>query len=335
MFVRIKLYIFGANLYMNTTIVIQQMIIIFALILIGFILHRTKLLTDATSKQISGIILKVCNPALLISSALEGDSTFSIKELGFGLSLFAIMYIVLILLSLILPVLLRIEKNRRYAYTMMTIFGNVGFIGIPLATEVLGTDSLVYVSICNLFFSIIIYTFGISVIEKAAREQGVLNSGINETAQNKHSIKLPGWINIGTAAALITIIIYLTGLSFPMLITSTLSYAGRCTTFLSMLVLGVSVSTMNPKKVFTNVKLYIFILIRLILIPVIMIIAFKQFTQDSLLINSLTIMLAISFANMPLMFAKSYGVNDEDISGGIILSTIISLVTIPIVSMMI
>lgn len=316
---------------MNIAIVIQQMIIIFILIMVGFTLNRTGFLSDATSKQISSIILKVCNPALLISSALESDGKISLTELSSGLILFAVMYLILIAISLFLPAILRIEKDKRFAFTMMTIFGNVGFIGIPLATEVLGAESLVYVSICNLYFSIIIYTFGIYVIEKAALSQGV---SISRNSDNK-KFKLPGWINIGTCAALITIIIYITGLRFPGLITSSLSYAGRCTTFLSMLVLGVSVSTMNPRKVFTNIKLYIFIIIRLVVIPVAMILAFKQFTQDSLLINSLTIMLAISFANMPLMFAKTYGVNDEDISGGIILSTIISLVTIPIVAMLI
>lgn len=311
---------------MDTSIVIEQMIIIFFLILTGFVLHRTKLLTDNTSKQISGIILNVCNPALLISSSLEGDTRISVSELSTGLLFFAVMYMILILLSLIIPTLLGIEKNRRYAYTMMTVFGNVGFIGIPLATEVLGADSLIYVSVCNLFFSLIIYTFGISIIQKAATEQGVFTR-----PQNK-KFHLPGWINIGTIAALLTIILYISGAKLPKLLDSTLSYAGRCTTFLSMIVLGVSVSTMNPRKVFTNIKLYIFVLLRLIAIPVIMILSFKKFTTDPLLISSLTIMLAISFANMPLMFAKSYGVNDEDISGGIILSTILSLGTIPMVA---
>lgn len=312
---------------MDTTIVIEQMIIIFLLIFVGFVLHRTKILTDDASKVISVIILNVCNPALLISSSLESDSRISISELSTGTLFFILMYVVLIILSLIVPIILRIEKSKRYAYTMMTVFGNVGFIGIPLATEVLGVDSLIYVSICNLLFSLIIYTFGISVIQKAKKEQ---HSEVIMT--KKTGFHLPDWINIGTVVAILTIILYMTGATLPKLLNSTLSYAGRCTTFLSMIVLGVSVSTMNPKKVFTNFKLYIFIFLRLILIPVVMITVFKLFTTDTLLINSLTIMLAISFANMPLMFAKAYGVNDEDISGGIILSTVLSLGTIPIVS---
>lgn len=317
---------------MDTTIVIEQMIIIFLLILIGFVLHRTKLLTEATSKQISGIIINVCNPALILSSALESDTRITTNQLLIGVLCFIIMYAILLVLAFLLPVILRVEKWKRYSYFMMTVFGNVGFIGVPLAKEVLGAESLIYVSICNLIFNLIIYTYGISIMKKAAREQAATNIAQNNNSSLDSKSKVPGWINIGTISSVFTIILYATGISFPKLINDTLSYAGRCTTFLSMIVLGVAVSTMNPKKVFTNVKLYQFIAIRLILVPIAVIFIFKQFLTDTLLINSLTVMLAISFGNMSLMFAKSYGANDEDISGGIILSTILLLVTLPLVS---
>lgn len=311
---------------MQTSVIIQQMIMIFLLIAIGVILHRTKLIKEDGSKQISNIILKVTNPALLLTSSLSGTDRISNSEFVTGVIFYIIMYLSLIVLSFIIPMILRIEKSKRYSYIMMTIFGNVGFIGIPLATEVLGADSLIYVSVCNLFFSIIIYTFGISVFEKT----------VNKTKENrKKGFHLPGWINVGTICACITVILYTTGQSLPQMLNDVLSYAGRSTTFLSMLVLGVSVSTMNPKKVFTNLKLYIFVIIRLVIVPIVMITIFKLFTDSPMLISSLTLMCSISFANMPLMFAKSYGVNDEDISGGIILSTIMSLITIPIVSMLV
>lgn len=320
---------------MDTMIVIEQMLIIFMLIIIGFILHRTKLLAESTSKQISGIILNVTNPALLLSSSLSDEKRMAISEIGTGLIYFIAMYIFLILFALIIPIILKIEKSKRYSYIMMSIFGNVGFIGIPLATEVLGADSLIYISICNLLYSILFYTFGISVFENTKNKYyntETCNTNNDKCDNTKNKFKLPGWINIGTVSAALTIALYITNVKLTGIVGNVLSYAGRSTTFLSMIVLGVSVSTMNYKKVLTNIKLYIFIAIRLIIVPILMISLFRLFTNNELLINSLTIMVSISFGNMPLMMSLEYGFDTEDISGGIILSTIMSLATIPIVS---
>lgn len=312
---------------METLIVIQQMIIIFILILIGLVLHKTKVINDNTSKDISNIILKVTNPALMITSALASDERLEIKELAEATVFFVIMYIILMLLTFIIPAIIRIPKEQQYSYKMMCVFGNVGFIGIPLASAVLGNESLIYVSICNLLYSIVFYTFGISIMNKAALAAGKLPE---EKASAK--FKLPGWINIGTITAAITVLLYISNIHLPTMINDVLSYTGRATTFLSMIVLGVSVSNMVPKKVFANIKLYIFCIIKLVIVPVILIFIFKHFTDNQLLISTLTIMLSISFANMPLMLAKSLGINEDDISGGIILSVILSLGTIPLVS---
>lgn len=317
---------------MATNAVIEQMIIIFILILIGAYLNRKNIITEETSKNLSKLIINVTNPALMLYSSLSGEERLSSSELLTGFILFTIMYIVLILLSFIIPPLMGIKKEDRYSYKMMTIFGNVGFIGIPLTLAVLGEKALIYVSICNLLFSLIIYTFGLTVMSNARKMQiNTSDDSIINTASKK---SIPGWINIGTITAVITLILYVANISLPDFFMTTCSYIGRSTTFLSMLVLGVSVANMVPKKVFGNIKLYIFCLIRLIIIPVIMIKLFSFFTKDTLLINTLTIMVSISFGNMPLMFAKTYELKEDDISGGIILSTVLSIATIPIVSLL-
>ena len=314
---------------MSISIVLEQMIIIFILILVGVFFFKKNMLSESTSRQLSGLIVSITNPAVLICSAFDDTPKVSIQELGIGALVFFLAYATLILMAYLIPLLLRIPEHARYSYRMLTIFGNVGFIGIPLASAVLGSGSLIFVSLCNLFFNILVYTYGLSSLKKAAVQQGVY-----EATEGSES-PIHKLVNAGTVSAVLTIIFYLGDFNVPVVISSSLSYIGRATTFLSMLVLGVSVAQMVPKDIFSHPKLYVFTVIRQILIPICFTLLLGLFIKNPLILNTCALMLAMPAANMPLMLSKQLNVDESTISQGIILTTIFSLVTIPIVTLLI
>lgn len=311
---------------MSITVVLQQMIIIFILIGIGMILYRSKMLSEETAKQISGIIINVTNPALLICSAFDDGPKVSLRELAIALAAYAAVFAILIVIGFLIPCLLRVPKKLHYAYQMLTIFGNVGFIGIPLASAVLGNESLIFVSIFNLLFNLLIYTFGMSMLQKAA---GQTPDGDSIPRHNSASGRLQKFVNAGTISAVFTIVFYLGDFHVPVIISSTLSYTGRATTLLSMLVLGVSVAQMAPKDIFSHPKLYLFTLLRQILVPIGCILLLRGLIDNKLILNTMLLMVAVPAANMPLMIAKQMDMDTESISQGIILTTVLSLVTVP------
>ena len=308
---------------MSITVVIQQMVIIFILIGIGMILFRRRLLSEEGSKQISGLIINVTNPALLICSALDDGPKASLRDLGIALAAYAAGFAILIAVGFLLPCLLRVPKDLHYAYQMLTVFGNVGFIGIPLASAVLGSESLIFVSIFNLLFNLLIYTLGISLLQRAAgqaeKEVTIPSSG-----------RLQKLVNAGTVSAAVTVIFYLGNFHVPTVISSALSYTGRATTLLSMLVLGVSVAQIAPKEIFSHPKLYLFTLLRQILVPIGCILFMGSLIDNRLILNTMLLMVAVPAANMPLMLAKQLDMETDSISQGIILTTILSLVTVPV-----
>lgn len=313
---------------MSAAVVVQQMVIIFILIAIGIFLYKKKMLSEMTSKQISGLIVNVTNPALLISSALQEGPKVSLRELGITLGVDLIIYGILIGASFLIPRILRVPDKYHYAYQMLTIFGNVGFIGIPLATAVLGTESLIFVSIYNLLYNFIIYTFGISLLERAASELS------NQKVEQTQGMRWKRLVNVGTVSAVMTIIIYLSGFRAPAVLSSTLNYIGQSTTLLSMLVLGVSVAQMTMRDIFSHPKLYGFILMRQILLPMGCVLLFRPFLSNPLILNTMALMLAVPAGNLPLMLSKQLRIDTDTISQGIILTTMLSLVTIPVVSLL-
>lgn len=335
---------------MSITVVLQQMIIIFILIGIGMVLYRRKLITEEGSKQISGLIINVTNPALLICSALDDGPKATLGELGMALIAYAAIFAILIAVGFLIPHILRIPKNARYAYQMLTVFGNVGFIGIPLASAVLGSESLIFVSIFNLLFNLLIYTFGISLLQRAVEgtmqentqrdtrqvKEGVAilaeqtEKGATAPAGHITSSRLQKLVNAGTISAAVTILFYLGNFPVPEIISSALSYTGRATTLLSMLVLGVSVAQMAPKDIFSHPKLYAFTLLRQVLVPIGCVLLMRCFLDNKLILNTMLLMVAVPAANMPLMLAKQMDMETESISQGIILTTVLSLLTVPL-----
>ena len=342
-----------------TTVVISQMIMIFLLIAIGFGLSRSSHLTSESSRDLSWIVLNITNPITILVAAIEDEQKVSAMELAVAFALFIGIYIFLGIVAYLLPILMRVERDDRYSYRYLSVFSNVGFIGIPFCSAVLGVHSLIYVSICSLVFNLIAYTVGMSAMEKVGmRQNGAVKRGGVDSRENltggdtgmggdstsgesrcsgeggarKTMAGLKKVVNSGTVFSILTIVVYILDIKFPSVIMNTLSYIGRSTTFLSMIVLGVSVASLSVKEIFGKPALYVFTLLRQIVVPIALIFVLKPFVDNTLLLQTAIIMVAMPCANLPLMMAKQYRAKEDTISSGIMLTTFCAILTIPIVT---
>ena len=342
-----------------TTVVISQMIMIFLLIAIGFGLSRSSHLTSESSRDLSWIVLNITNPITILVAAIEDEQKVSAMELTVAFALFIGIYIFLGIVAYLLPIVMGVERDDRYSYRYLSVFSNVGFIGIPFCSAVLGVHSLIYVSICSLVFNLIAYTVGMSAMEKVGmRQNGAVKRGgvdsresltggdagmgedstsgesrcSGEGGARKTMAGLKKVVNSGTVFSILTIVVYIMDIKFPSVIMNTLSYIGRSTTFLSMIVLGVSVASLSVKEIFGKPALYVFTLLRQIVVPVALIFVLKPFVDNTLLLQTAIIMVAMPCANLPLMMAKQYRAKEDTISSGIMLTTFCTILTIPIVT---
>ena len=342
-----------------TTVVISQMIMIFLLIAIGFGLSRSSHLTSESSRDLSWIVLNITNPITILVAAIEDEQKVSAMELAVAFALFIGIYIFLGIVAYLLPILMGVERDDRYSYRYLSVFSNVGFIGIPFCSAVLGVHSLIYVSICSLVFNLIAYTVGMSAMEKVGmRQNGAVKRGGVDSRENltggdagmgedstsgesrcsgeggarKTMAGLKKVVNSGTVFSILTIVVYIMNIKFPSVIMNTLSYIGRSTTFLSMIVLGVSVASLSVKEIFGKPALYVFTLLRQIVVPIALIFVLKPFVDNTLLLQTAIIMVAMPCANLPLMMAKQYRAKEDTISSGIMLTTFCAILTIPIVT---
>lgn len=302
-------------------ILLGQMVILFLLMIVGLICRKTGLITETGSKVISGIVVNVANPALILSASINKESTIQGKDLLLTAGLAIGLYAFQIIVAIFVPRILRVDRSNYGPYQVMTVFANIGFMGFPVISAVYGSEALLYASFFIIPFNFLIYTWGISAI--------------TDDSEEKKS-RGPVWkkiFNIGVISCIITIIIYIFRIPLPKSIESTVSHLSNLTAPLSMMVIGASLADMKIKELFTDVRLIVFSGIKLIVLPILGVSVIKLFGVNPTLTGVCMIMLATPVASMTAMLAQQYDSNYEITSKGVALTTILAVVTMPLVSM--
>lgn len=305
-------------------LIFGKMLTVAALLALGVLIYRLGLISTQGSQEISALVIQVCCPVLMVTSALEDQSVFTLGQLGLILAVCVGIYLVLLLAGESLPRLLGAPRGEWPYYTMLSLFGNVGFIGIPVGLSILGSGAMLYIVIFNMIYSAFFYSYGLLTMSRAVGKS--------------IPFRLRSLVNPGIFSCLIALAIYLLRAVFtfsvPQLITDALDYVSCTTTFLAMVVLGVSMATTPLKTVLANLRMYGFVLLRYLALPCLLAFVLGRLLPgEPMLVSAMALMAAMPAANMPIMLASNYHANTDTLTSGIITSTLLCIITIPLVSL--
>lgn len=300
-------------------LLLQQMIVLFVLMLIGFFVSKKGYISDATFKQMSWLVVYVACPAMVISGSVNSGKMMEGQELFAAMGLTLAIYAVLILLGLITPFILGVPKEDRGVYKVMMIFSNIGFMGFPLIGSLYGAEALLYAALFQIPFNVLIYTYGILVLKK-------------KTDDNE-KLDLKKIFNIGVICCIISIVIALFQIETPDFVKTIVSNLSNLTAPLSMMVIGASLTKIRFKDLFTDIRLLLFCGLKLIVIPVVMLFVLKQFINNTMVLGVCMVILSTPVASMTAMLAQQYDGNYPLASKGVAVSTILSVLTMPLVAM--
>ena len=295
------------------------MIILFILMLVGFICYKMKLITDESGKTLSAIVVNIANPAMILYASMGADVKIQGAELALTLGIATAMVGSLILVSYLVTVVLRVERKSRGVYHVMTVFSNIGFMGFPLISAVFGPGALLYASLFTIPYNILIYTYGI-------------NSMKNIDAP-KEKFSLGKILNIGVIASIASITIYMLKIPMPKFVIMATQHLSNLTAPLSMIVIGASLASIDLKKLFLDARMLAFALIKLVVIPIVAFLLIRHLISGEILRGVCLIMLTMPVGSMTAMLASQYDGDFETATKGVALTTLLSVVTIPLVSM--
>lgn len=297
------------------SVVINQMIVVFLLILVGLLCAKLGIIDVEFKKKLSFIVLNVAQVATILASGMTvGTDVEPVKLLSIvGISCVA--QVLLYGLSFLLNWGLRVPKAERGTYQFMTTFNNVGFMGFPIVSALLGSTALFYNSLFNIPFYLFSYALGM-----------VMLTGRGGKLDPKTFLLCPPLL-----AAVASALIVALRIRFPEAIVTATTTLGNMTTPGAMLVIGASLGHMSAKEVFGDWRPYAFAVIKQLAAPILVWLVLRLFVADPLVLKMSVILCAMPSAMNATMMALQYGGQEKVASRGVFMTTILSLVTIPLI----
>lgn len=301
---------------MDIMVVFQTMLKLFLLLILGFVLFKCHIFDEYTNKKISALIVNVASPMLIISSiaGVEGSNK-SIVFLMIGAGI--LMYIGFIILGKIINRIFPFPKKYWPVYECMVVFANTGFMGYPVLLDVFGQEAVFYASLIHMAFNFFVYTYAIMCLTKGDDSEFKLNF---------KQLLTPGIILI-----FVGIFIYLFDIQLPSVLMDTINSVGSLTAPLSMMMIGSSLAVYPIKDSFTDWRSYVFAFVRLMIVPFVTMIMCRLLHIDAYYANITIITNAMPVGSMVLMLATQYNANVKIVTRNIVVSTLLSVITIPIV----
>ena len=315
-------------------LIFQKMLTLFLLMMVGYFFRKKDWINDSNSGLLSKIVINVANPAMMIAAGMDSETTLSNETLLGTFLMAVIFYIVLVASAPLVARILRIPADRRGTYQFMYVFGNIGFMGMPLISSVFGSEYALLVALFNFVFNVLVYTYGIELFRReAARNAGAAADKSASGAGLSENLKK--LVNAGTIGCLVAMICFLTKVPVPDFLYSAFEMCSNLACPLSMIVIGASLAAIAPKDLISDMQLNVFILVRMIAIPLISI-AFVKYliAPGELLERVFYVMISVPFASTSVMMAQEYGGRKDAAAKGVAFSTLVSVITIPLVGML-
>lgn len=299
---------------MDMSALLTKMVIFVVLMVIGYIGARTKLLNGEFTKAASKLTLNVFMSATIINSVIANPPQLSGGELakvmlacfvsvGFGY-----------LLSALIVRLLPFQRERKPLMELLISVTNTMFIGVPVAEPIFGSQAVFYIAMSCIPFNVFLYTYGVWRMNQ---------SGERVKLNWKDMVSVP---LIATMAALL---IFVLNIPMPGVVKELCSTLSAATMPMSMLVIGSSLGGVSLLDAFKEKNLYFVSLMRLVLVPLLTLPVLKLITTDPVLLGAMVIIAGCPSAVMVTVLAIQYGRDAEYTSKGILLDTVLSMVTLP------
>lgn len=304
---------------MDFQVIATTMCSLIIIVIAGFISHKRGIINEEFERKLSGFVIKVTCPALLISSTM-GDKMPDREHIPMLLLVSFLTYVILIPLAYIQPVLMRVKRDLRGMYSFMLTYSNVGFIGYPVVASIFGSDAVFYACILNVFNTITVFIWGVMFIS-------------GENLKNGFRFRL--FVSPAMIATYISVIIVILNLHTPKAIAMPFSILGNMTVPSSLIVIGAALAEIPTRKMVGTPHIFIMCFLKLLVLPLLLYYAMIMIGIDTRISSINMILIAMPVASFGTMFCMQMGKDETTMSQGTFWTTLLSVVSIPLLAMLI
>ena len=300
---------------MDVSVLIPKMIVFVVLMVIGYLCAKTNFAGREFTKDASKMVINVFMSATIINSVLVSDARLTGGELLQVMLVLCMSVGVCWVLAAISCRLVGLGDKAPMFELLIAVMNNM-FIALPVVETLFGSQAVFYCSLSCIPFNILLYTFGIY------RLQG---------GEGKGSVRLRDIFSVPLLATLAALVIFLLQPPVPPVVKELASTMSAATMPLSMIVIGSSLGSVSLLDAFKKGKLYLMCVLRLLLCPLLVWLLAGLITDDLMLRVTATIIAAAPSGVVVSVLAIQYDRDAVFTSEGVLLSTVFSMLTIPLI----
>lgn len=305
---------------MNISILLMQQIVqLFLMIFMGYLIVKTGLVRDDDSKVLSKIILYLIVPCVIINAFQVDYTTDTVKGLLIAFAASVMTQVILLVVISVAGRLLHLNEVE----VASVYYSNSGNLIVPIVTFILGQEWVLYGCVFMSVQLVFLWTHCKKIISR-------------EASYDWKKIIL----NINMISIFIGVILFFTGIRLPEIIGNTLASVGTMIGPASMIVTGMLFAGMNLKQIFANKRVYFITFLRLIVVPLIALVLIKLSNLASFSADGNKIMLIVFLAiitpsaSTVTQMCQVYG-NDSKYASAInVMTTLLSIITMPVMVML-
>lgn len=294
--------------------VLLQVMTLFLLMLCGLFAMKTRVMDDKGLRGLNTLVLTFAQPAMILHRLQTPADAGLVADL---LTVFALTCVIMAISGVIaFRLFARSEKTTRAVLTTLSMMSNCGFMGYPVIIATMGEDALIYAVMYVAAFNLMSHTLGAYYL------------GGREAMQPLELLKNPTiWAIIGGLT------LFLTGVTLPDFINDGLSMMGATTTPVAMFVIGARLISLKWEHL-RDTKLLLMCALRLVAIPA-MVLLLRLTPLSDMVVSSLYLCSAMPCAALTAMMAERFDQEPDLASRGVAVSTALSMVTVPLMLLLV
>ena len=297
---------------------LEVMVVLFIIVILGYVACKLGYMGDKFDKKLSSIVVDITCPLLVLSSVMGDelpDRTLILPLLGVGF----LTYILLLVFGFWVPRLITKNHDDQGMIGFALMFANVGFIGYPIVSSIFGPHAVFYAALLNMPNTFFIFTAGVMLIK-------------GEYSLKQFNPKV--LVSPAMLCAFLAAIIVALGIHTPDIIARPVTMVGNITVPAALMIIGSSMAKLPIREIIGSPKVYITALLRLTIVPLSIYFLFKACGVSDLVNNINTVVIAMPVASFGTMFCLKYGRNPSLITETTFITTLGSIITIPLITLL-
>ena len=299
---------------MSIAILLQQILIIFLEIGTGAAITRLGILDDSNSKFLSNLVMSVTLPCTLLASASIDGGREAVAGILKGYVVLEIFYLVTTAVCLGLSKVLGLTPGQKAVLIGTAVLPNSAFIGIPLASALLGSEAgALYGAAGIMAYNILFFTY------------------VQHLFAPKAKVSLKTFLTPANVTTALMVVMLVSGLRLPGILESFCKAMGNTTTPLALMIAGGMLARSDLKKLVANPLVWLITGLRCFVFPLAFLAALYFLPLDRTLCMAILILGACPAGNLTAVLAKQYDTEGELASQAVAQSTLCILISVPLV----